>query len=68
MLSIADQINQISQILETAETNLNRCKARAPFDARIKSVSLEKGQYVTPGQHILTLADDAVLEIQVPLR
>ena len=67
MLSVADQINQISQLLETAETNLKKCEVRAPFNARIKSVSLEKGQYVTPGQHILTLADDAVLEIQVPL-
>jgi RND family efflux transporter MFP subunit len=67
MLSVADQINQISQVLETAETNLNRCDVRAPFNARIKSVSLEKGQYVTPGQPILTLADDAVLEILVSL-
>lgn len=67
MLSTADQINQISQVLETAETNLKRCEVRAPFNARIKSVSLEKGQYVTPGQAILTLADDAVLEIQVAL-
>ena len=67
MLSVADQINQISQVLETAETNLERCEARAPFNARIKSVSLEKGQYVTPGQNVVTLADDAVLEIQVPL-
>ena len=67
MLSVADQINQISQVLETAETNLERCEARAPFNARIKSVSLEKGQYVTPGQNVVTLADDSVLEIQVPL-
>ncbi len=67
MLSVADQINQISQILETAETNLERCEVRSPFNARIKSVSLEKGQYVTPGQNVVTMADDSVLEIQVPL-
>jgi len=67
MLSVADQINQISQVLEKAATNLERCEVRAPFNARIKAVSLEKGQYVTPGQHIVTLADDAVLEILVPL-
>ena len=67
MLSVADQINQISQVLETAATNLERCEARAPFNARIKSVSLEKGQYVTPGQNVVTLADDSVLEILVPL-
>jgi RND family efflux transporter MFP subunit len=67
MLSAADLTNQISQVLETAETNLERCEIRALFNARIKSVSLEKGQYVTPGQNIITLADDSVLEIQVPL-
>ena len=67
MLSVADQTYQISQVLETAETNLERCEVRAPFNARIKSVSLEKGQYVTPGQNVVTLADDSVLEIQVPL-
>ena len=67
VLSVADQINRVSQALETAETNLERCEVRAPFNARIKSVTLEKGQYVTPGQPVLTLADDAVLEIEVPL-
>ena len=67
VLSTDDVINQVSQVLETAETSLERCEVRAPFNARIKSVALEKGQYVTPGQNVLTLADDAVLEIQVPL-
>ena len=67
MLSASDLTNQIAQILETAETNLERCEVRAPFNARVKSVSLEKGQYVTPGQNVVTLADDSVLEIQVPL-
>ncbi len=67
MLAAADLENQIIQIIETAENNLERCEVRAPFNARIKSVSLEEGQYVTPGQHILTLADDSVLEILVPL-
>ncbi len=67
MLAAADLERQISQALETAETNLERCEVRAPFNARIKSVSLEKGQYVTPGQNIVTLADDSVLEIHVPL-
>ncbi len=53
--------------LTVAETNLARCAVKAPFDARIKSVDLEAGQYVTPGQPVLTLADDTVLEIQVAL-
>jgi len=51
----------------TAEVNLERCEVRAPFRGRVKAVSLEKGQYVAPGQTVLTLADDSVLEILVPL-
>jgi RND family efflux transporter MFP subunit len=53
--------------LSLAETNLSRCTVNAPFDARIKSVTLETGQFVSPGQTVLNLADDTVLEIQVPL-
>lgn len=51
--------------LTTAD--LDRTTVRAPFDARIKRVSLEAGQYVSPGVNVLTLADDSVLEISVPL-
>lgn len=50
-----------------AETRLQRCQMTAPFDGRIKNVSLEKGQYVNPGQAVLTLADDSMLEIRVSL-
>jgi RND family efflux transporter MFP subunit len=53
--------------LSMAKTNLSRCTVKAPFDARIKSVSMETGQFVSPGQNLLTLADDTTLEIQVPL-
>jgi RND family efflux transporter MFP subunit len=53
--------------LATAEANLERSEVRAPFDGRVKLVSLEKGQYVVPGQDVLTLANDATLEIEVPL-
>ncbi|MCP4350335.1 MAG: efflux RND transporter periplasmic adaptor subunit [Desulfobacterales bacterium] len=53
--------------LATAETNLKRCKVVAPFDGRVKEVSLEAGQYVSPGQNVVTLADDSVLEIHIPL-
>ncbi len=53
--------------LTRAETNLARCSVSAPFDARIKSAAIETGQYVVPGQNVVTLADDTILEIQVPL-
>jgi multidrug efflux pump subunit AcrA (membrane-fusion protein) len=50
-----------------AEANLARCEVTAPFNARVKACSLEAGQYVSPGQTLLKLADDSVLEIRVPL-
>ena len=53
--------------LAFAKSNLERCEVRAPFSGRVKSVSLEKDQYVTPGQNLVIFADDSVLEIQVPL-
>jgi RND family efflux transporter MFP subunit len=53
--------------MDLAWANLDRCAMKAPFSGRIKVVSLEKGQFVSPGQQVLTLADDSTLEIQVPL-
>ena len=53
--------------LSVAAVNLDRCTMATDFDARVKSVFIERGQYVAPGQQVLTLADDAILEIQVPL-
>ncbi len=53
--------------LALAKTNLDRCTVYAPFNARIKTAALEKGQYVSPGQGVVTLADDTILEILVPL-
>jgi RND family efflux transporter MFP subunit len=53
--------------LTLAETRLGRCEVKAPFDGRIKAAAIEVGQYVTPGQKVTTLANDAVLEIHVPL-
>jgi RND family efflux transporter MFP subunit len=53
--------------LSLAQANLARTEVRAPFDARIKDVKLEQGQYVTPGAPVVTLADDRMLEISVSL-
>lgn len=50
-----------------AETRLARTEVRAPFRARVKQVALEAGQFVAPGAPLLTLADDSVLEISVPI-
>lgn len=53
--------------LAVAKANLARCTVTADFDARVKSVSIEPGQYVAPGQQVLTLADDSTLEIHIAL-
>jgi RND family efflux transporter MFP subunit len=53
--------------LSQAQTNLQRCRVVAPFNGRIKAVTIEQGQYVSPGQGLLILADDTLLEIHVPL-
>jgi RND family efflux transporter MFP subunit len=53
--------------LALAEANLKRCEVYAPFDGRVKEVSVEQGQYVAAGGPIVTLADDSVLEIHVPI-
>lgn len=53
--------------LDMAELSLDRTRVRAPFDARIKRASVEVGQYVAPGPAVLTIANDSILEISVPL-
>ena len=52
---------------DLATVRLKRCEVKAPFNGRVTTVGLEKGQYVTPGQAVVTLADDSILEIQVSL-
>ncbi len=67
MLSTDDLFTQVEQALTIAETNLERCKVIAQFNGRISHVALEKGQFVAPGQHVVTLVDDSILEINVPI-
>jgi len=53
--------------LSIANVGLERCEVRSPFNGRVKALSLELGQYVSPGVSVVTLADDSVLEIHLPL-
>lgn len=53
--------------LGMAEINLAKTRVDAPFDARVKTVSLKKDMVVSAGADVVTLADDSVLEISVPL-
>jgi RND family efflux transporter MFP subunit len=60
-------LNSARARLDKAKIQLERCKVYAPFAGRVVSVELERGQYVSPGQKLLSLADDSLLELRVPL-
>lgn len=53
--------------LNLAEIDLKRTELVAPFTGRVTANSVEIGQYISPGRELVTLANDAVLEISVPL-
>ena len=53
--------------LDKAQADLERTVVSAPVDVRLKTVSLELGQYVSPNDVIMSLADDSILEIIVPI-
>jgi len=68
------QIQEINSSIEAAQArivvatvNLERCRVAAPFAGRVKNANVEIGQIVSPGQPLITLADDTSLEIQVTL-
>ncbi len=65
--SSADRLAQVRQAMTRSGINLERCRVVAPFTCRITSKKIEKGQYVAPGKIVLGLADDAILELEVPL-
>ncbi|MGD8543226.1 MAG: hypothetical protein PVI39_13105, partial [Desulfobacteraceae bacterium] len=44
---------------EAAAARLERCRVAAPFRGRVRQAAIEVGQYVSPGQQVLTLADDS---------
>ena len=52
---------------DQAQIDLERTRMVAPFNARIRTENVERGQYVAPGAAALSLADDSILEISVPL-
>ncbi len=69
-LQIIEAQNNLSDArsdLKTARLNVKRCVIIAPFSGRITEESIEVGTYITLGTSALTLADDRVIEIQVPL-
>lgn len=65
--SVADRLALVKQAMVRAGIQLERCRVTAPFTCRITKKSIEKGQYVTPGKFALGLADDSILELEVPI-
>jgi len=65
--SIANQLQQVRQNRERAKIKLNRCVLRAPFTGRVSKVEVEQDEYMKPGQKMITLVNDAALEVIVPL-
>lgn len=69
-LQISEAQNSLADArsdLKTAQLNVKRCIVKAPFSGRVKEADIETGTYITVGTTALTLADDTILEIQVPL-
>ncbi|RUM36715.1 MAG: hypothetical protein DSY50_01915 [Desulfobulbus sp.] len=65
--AITSQLSQVRQARESARLKLERCTVRAPFTGRLTEVHIDQGEYVTPGKPLLTIVDDADLEIDVSL-
>jgi RND family efflux transporter MFP subunit len=65
--SIANQLQQVRQNKERARIKLQRCVIFAPFTGRLSQVLVEQDEYVNPGQKMITLINDAELEVIVSL-
>lgn len=67
MNSIVNQHSQVKQAMEMAQLRLERCTIHAPFTGRITSLNVEQDEYVRPGNELLTIVNDADLEVEVSL-
>jgi RND family efflux transporter MFP subunit len=53
--------------LRLAELDVQRTVVRPPFTGRLSRVFVERGQYVKPGDPLVTLTDAAIVEIPLPV-
>lgn len=63
----ADRLAQVRQAMIRAKIKLEHCRVLAPFTCRITKKLIEKDQFVSPGKVVLGLADDSILELEVPV-
>ena len=52
---------------ELAQLDLDRCTLRAPFPGKILAVPVSPGQYLSKGNLLAELADNAILKVLVPV-
>lgn len=50
--------------LESSRTALENIELKAPFDSTINTITIRQGEYVIPGQVVLTLADLKNLKVE----
>ena len=50
-----------------AALQLEKTKIVAPFTARVRNYCVEENQFVAAGEDLLTLVDDSILEVHLPL-
>lgn len=65
--SIVNQISQVQQVRDLAALRIKRCTIYAPFTGRVTEVNGERDEYVTVGRKLITLVNDAELELHVAL-
>ncbi|MCB1616040.1 MAG: efflux RND transporter periplasmic adaptor subunit [Pseudomonadales bacterium] len=53
--------------LEQAQLNLERTRIKAPFDGRIRSTQVDRGQFVAPGTPVARIYSSDKVEIRLPL-
>lgn len=66
-----DQIVQRREALQNdlklAKLDLERTAVTAPFTGRLRKVNVEQGQYVKPGDALVTVTDASIVEVPVAL-
>lgn len=60
-------LSSASAQVEQARIDLERTKVKAPFNARVRSESIDNGQFVRSGSSVGVLAGTDTAEISVPL-
>ncbi len=67
-LSVADaSVNEAAAALERASIDLERTVIKAPFTGRVRSESVDIGQFLREGANIATIYDTERLEVRFPL-